>query len=271
VETLSDQHDPHALDLAMDFQNRLRAAADHNLAAQVRLGITLAARSVPAEVKVGDMVWMDGAHVPHQVPWKLAPRWFGPYRVREVKGAACTLDLPETLGKTSDKVNVRRLKFFEERDAAFGDYQGPVQPTLDPLGVRRYEIKRIVAHRVFHRRPEYWVQWEGYDAAWDMWVHRDVLVDDVPHMVTAYHKLGGLPMQPRRGAPARASVGRLLLPGEVAFPPVASCVVAAPPVCVGAPRKSVQVSVSRVLSSRSGISAAQASERAAWVGRRGGL
>ena len=56
VETLSDRHDPHTLDLAMDFQNRLRAAADHNLAAQVRLGITLAARSVPAEVKVDDMV-----------------------------------------------------------------------------------------------------------------------------------------------------------------------------------------------------------------------
>jgi hypothetical protein len=123
----------------------------------------------------------------------------------------------------------------------------------------------------FHRRPEYWVQWEGYDAAWDMWVHRDVLVDDVPHMVTAYHRLGGLPMQPRRGAPKRASVGRLLLPGEVAFPPVVSCVVAAPPVCVRAPRTSAQVSVSRVLSSRSGMSAAQARDRAARVGRRGGL
>jgi hypothetical protein len=32
VETLSDQYDPHELDLVMDFQNRLRAAADHNLA-----------------------------------------------------------------------------------------------------------------------------------------------------------------------------------------------------------------------------------------------
>ena len=183
--------------------------------------------------------------------------------------AASTLDLPETLGKTSDKVNIRRLKFFDERDAAFGDYQGPVQPTLDPLGVRRYEIKRIVAHRVFHRRPEYWVQWEGYDAAWDMWVHRDVLVDDVPHMVTAYHKLGGLPMHPRRGAPKRASVGRLLLPGEVAFPPVQSCVVAASPVGVRAPRRSVPVPVSRVLSSRNAVSTAQARERAVRVGRRG--
>jgi hypothetical protein len=140
--------------------------------------------------------------------------WFGPYRVREVKGTTCTLDLPETLVKTSDKINIRRLKFFEEQDA------------------------------------EYWVQWEGYDAAWDMWVNCDVLVDDVPHMVTAYHKLGGLPMYPRRGASKRASVGRLLLSGEVAFPPVSSCVVVAPPVCVGAPRKSAQVSVSCVLSSR---------------------
>ncbi len=154
---------------------------------------------------------------------------------------------------------------------AFGDYQGPVQPTMHPLGVRRYEIKRFVAHRVCHRRPEYWVQWEGYDAAWDMWVHRDVLVEDVPHMVTEYHALGGLPMQPRRGAPKRASVGRLLLSGEVAFPPLQSCVGANTPVCVGSSRRPVQVSVSRVLSSRSGISVAQARDRAERVGRRGGL
>jgi hypothetical protein len=153
--------------------------SDNTDSTKVRLGITLVARSVSVEVKVGDMVWMDGAHVPHQVPWKLAPRCFGSYRVRKVKGTVFTLELAETLDKTSDKINIRRLKFFEERDTSFGDYQGPVQPTLDPLGVCRYEIKRFVAHRVFHRWSEYWVQWEGYDAAWDMWVHRDVLVDDV--------------------------------------------------------------------------------------------
>ena len=56
VETSAIQHDPYVLDLTMGFQNRLRAAADHNLAAQVRLGITIAARSVLEEVKVGDMV-----------------------------------------------------------------------------------------------------------------------------------------------------------------------------------------------------------------------
>ena len=138
TETLATQHDPHVLDLSMGFQNRLRASSDHNLTAQVRVSITLVGRSV-SEVKVGDMVWMDGDHVPHQVPWKLVTRWFGPYRVREVKGADCTLDLSETLGKTSGKVNVRRMKFFEDRDEDFGDYQGSVQP-------------------------------------WDMWVYHDVLV-----------------------------------------------------------------------------------------------
>jgi hypothetical protein len=83
------------------------------------------------------------------------------------------------------------------------------------------------------------VQWEGYDDVWDMWVYRDVLVDDVPHMVVWYHKLGGLPMQTRRGASTRASVGRWLLSGEVVFPEVASRVVAAPPVCVRVPRRPV--------------------------------
>ena len=149
------------------------------------------------------------------------------------------------------------MKFFEDRDAACGDYQGPVQSTPDPLGVCRYEIKRIVAHRVFHRCPEYWVQWEGYDSVWDMWVHRDVLVDDVPHMVVEYHKLGGLSMQSRCGTPKRASVGRLLLSGEVAFPDVVSCVVLS--------------EWSRVLSCRSGPSVDQVQERSARVGRRGGL
>ena len=52
---------------------------------------------------------------------------------------------------------------------------------------------------------------------------------------------------------------------------VAACVGTAPPVCVRVPRRSAQVSVSRVLSSRCGMSAAQTHERVSRVGRRGGL
>lgn len=69
----------------------LRGAADHLLVAQIRLGSILEGRRMESEVKVGQL---DGVHVPHQVPWKFAPSWFGPYKVLEVKWAVCRLDLP---------------------------------------------------------------------------------------------------------------------------------------------------------------------------------
>jgi len=40
-----------------------------------------------------------------------------------------TLDLPETFGKAHRKVNIRRLKFYEERDSCFG----PVDMRPEPL------------------------------------------------------------------------------------------------------------------------------------------
>jgi len=72
----------------------------------------------PADVKVGDYMYLDGQHVPSQVPLKFASRWFGPFRVLAWRGPVVQLDLPATLGKMSPWVtsNVRRLKFFEECD-----------------------------------------------------------------------------------------------------------------------------------------------------------
>jgi hypothetical protein len=93
-----------------------------------------------------------------------------------------------------------------------------MQPILDPLGVRKWEIERIVAHRVWNCRPEYWVQWKGYEDSRDLWVHRDTLVRDFPSMLIQYHAQGGLPTQARKGAPKRATTGRRLLPGEDPFP-----------------------------------------------------
>jgi len=44
---------------------------------------------------------MDGAHVPDQIPHKLAMRWYGPYEVLEVfaGGGTVRLRLPEELGR----------------------------------------------------------------------------------------------------------------------------------------------------------------------------
>jgi hypothetical protein len=106
----------------MRIQNRFRTAVDNVTDAQARIGIQLDDPAHPAEVKVGDYMYLDGKHVRNQVPLKFASRWFGPFRVLAARGPVVQLDFPATLGKMSPWVNVRRLKFFEECDA---DLAGP--------------------------------------------------------------------------------------------------------------------------------------------------
>jgi hypothetical protein len=109
---------PYTLDLAAHAQltgdrgapncvlavhNRHRAA-DSVAAAQVRLGRLLEQRANPAEVKPGDQMYLDASpqHLPpHQVPYKLANRWMGPYVALDVRGPSLRLDLPPDLCKIS--------------------------------------------------------------------------------------------------------------------------------------------------------------------------
>jgi len=163
-------------------------------------------------------MWLDGAHVPHQVSYKLANRWFGPYLVLAVHpgGATVRLGLPDTLGKTSDVINLRRLKFFEQRDADLGVDDSPLKPLIDPLGVEHYEISRFVGHRVLNRRPEYLVEWSDYDMSHNQWVHRDVLEADVPTLLAAYDANPTL-FSARKSAPKRATKGR-----QLSSPPASS-------------------------------------------------
>jgi len=76
-------------------------------------------------------LWLDSKHTPIDIPYKLTARWFGPFEVLSSDGAAVTLDLPEMFGKAHRKVNIRRLKFYEERDSFFG----PADVRPEPLMV----------------------------------------------------------------------------------------------------------------------------------------
>ena len=102
-------------------------------------------------------------------------------------------------------IPVRRLKFFEQRDAAFVDDAAPV-PLLGDDGALRYEIHRIWGHRPPARLPaqEYLVQWRGYDTAQMTWVRRATLLQDVPDLLRAY-EASPTTAQARKSAPRRAS------------------------------------------------------------------
>jgi hypothetical protein len=100
---------------------------------------------------------------------------------------------------------VRRLKFFEQRDAEFSDFKAPVTPVQGGDGALRYEIHRIWGHRPQGQlpAPEYLVQWKGYDTAQMTWVARKTLLDDVPALLSAYDA-APTTAQARKSAPKRA-------------------------------------------------------------------
>jgi hypothetical protein len=148
--------DRGAADFALAVHNRHQAAADNVAAAQVCLGRLLDQRATPADVKPGDQMYVDASpqhSLPHQVPYKLANGWMGPYAALDVRGPRVRLDLPPELCKISPCVNVRRLKFFEHRDAEFNDLESPVRPVRGSDGALRYEIHRIWGHRPYGKLP----------------------------------------------------------------------------------------------------------------------
>ena len=79
----------------------------------------------------GDKVWLDSKHMTIDIPYKLTARWFGPFEVLSSDGAAVTLDL----GKAHRKVNIRRLKFYEERDSCFRPADVRSEPLIANGGV----------------------------------------------------------------------------------------------------------------------------------------
>jgi hypothetical protein len=198
--------DTQAVSLIERMENRHKAASDHMAASQVRLGHLLEKRSVASRVVPGDKVWLDSKHTPIDIPYKLTARWFGPFEVLSSDGAAVTLDLPETFGKAHRKVNIRRLKFYEERDSCFGPADARPEPLIANGGVARYEVRRISNSRNHKGQSELWVEWKGYDQSHNCWVHRDILTADVPELVKAFDTRPST-FKARASAPKRATKG----------------------------------------------------------------
>jgi hypothetical protein len=118
-----------------------------------------------------------------------------------VHGVAVRLDLTAALGKVSNLVNMRRLEFFELRDSVFGESDLPLEPLQAGDDVQRWEVRRILGHRLHKQREEMYVDWAGYDQSWALWVHRDSLLADVPALVAAYDATPSA-FQARRAAPS---------------------------------------------------------------------
>jgi len=192
--------------LAQRIANCHNAASDHIAAAQVHLGHLLEKRFIPSTVSVGDKVWLDSKHTPVDIPYKLTSRRFGPFEVLAVQGAQVTLDLPETFGKAHWCVNIQHLKFFKARDACFGESDARPTPLVTGSGKTRYEVSQISNARTHKGQRKFWVEWKGHDQSHNCWVHRYVLIADMPALVAAFDTRPSTFMV-RASAPKRATTG----------------------------------------------------------------
>ena len=107
-----------------------------------------------------------------------------------------------------------------------GGDDDPVTALIDPLGVPRYEISCLLGFQWCRQRPEYLVEWKGYNVSYNLWVYRDSLMADVPGLVAAYVKNPTV-FQAPPSAPKRATAGRQLLQPPLGAPPPSEVV--APP------------------------------------------
>jgi hypothetical protein len=101
-------------------------------------------------------------------------------------------------------VNLRRLKFFEARDAAFCGGDEEVALLVDAAGGRRYEVDRIEGHRTNKQQRELFVKWRGFDTTWCTWARESSLRAEVPELVDLYWSQPSS-FTSRPSAPKRAS------------------------------------------------------------------
>ena len=101
-------------------------------------------------------------------------------------------------------MNIRRLEFFEARDAQFGTADQPPRPLPGVDGSDMYEVSRICASRILKGRHELYMEWKGYDQSYNSWVLRQILLEDVPALLAVYEAKPAN-FKPRASAPIRTT------------------------------------------------------------------
>jgi len=123
----------------------------------------------------------------------------------EVRDAEAILDLRLSFGKTHNRINMSRLKFFEATDAKLGEADAAPEPLLGHDVVMHYEIKRVCNARTHNKVREFWMEWQGYDQSQNRWVSRESLMQDVLALKWAFER-NPSNFTPRASTPNRASV-----------------------------------------------------------------
>ena len=137
------------------------------------------------EFKPGDLVLLAKSHVrlpeAQNAGRKLQPRYHGPYKIKEViSRLAYRLDLPKSF-KIHDVIHISHLKPYHDGSKLF-----PFRPSYDPppppevIEEEEYfKISGFDNHRLFHRKPQFLVRYEGYGDKDRLWQSASHLWNDM--------------------------------------------------------------------------------------------
>jgi len=144
----------------------------------------------------GDKVYLDSADIQTTRPSKkLSHRRLGPYPVsRRVGKYAYRLILPPSMKRLHPVFNVMKLTLAPE-DPIPGRRRNPPPPPELVDGEEEYVVEKILNSRMFWRRLQYLVKWEGYGTENNTWEYSEN-VDNAPEKVADFYRAN--PAAPRR-------------------------------------------------------------------------
>jgi hypothetical protein len=166
---------PSKVELVNEFMERMKEALDEAQAALVKTKDDMAKyydrKHLPTPVyQPGDRVYLDASDIKTTRPsQKLSHRRLGPYPVeKQVSRNAYRLKLPKSLNRLHPVFNVVKLTPAPS-DPIPGRRPAPPPPPELVDGEEEYIVEEILDSRVFRKRLQYKVRWEGYGTEHDSW------------------------------------------------------------------------------------------------------
>jgi hypothetical protein len=192
---------PSRVEAVNEFTDRMKATLEEAKLALAKAKDDMARyynqrRSPAPSFAPGDMVYLDSEDIQTTRPSrKLSHRRLGPYPVeRRVGRYAYRLTLPPSMRRLHPVFNVVKLTLAPD-DPIPGRRQDPPPPPELVDGEEEYLVEKILNSRMFRRKLQYLVKWEGYGVEHNSWEYSEN-VDNAMEKVAEFHARN--PAAPRR-------------------------------------------------------------------------
>jgi hypothetical protein len=192
---------PSKVEAVNDFTDRMKSTLEEAKSAIAKAKDDMARyynqRRTPAPVYgPGDRVYLDASDIHTTRPSKkLSHRRLGPFPIeRRVGMNAYRLTLPPSMKRLHPVFNVVKL-MLAPTDPIAGRYAPPPPPPELIDGEEEYVVEEIRDSRMFRRRLQYLVKWEGYGTEGNTWEYAEH-VNNAPERVAEFHRRN--PAAPRR-------------------------------------------------------------------------